>query len=62
MFRWIRKRLLVNPCSTDSVVGDWMEKYFPTECWCCSALRGVLYGVLIDIVLAALTVAIVRLI
>jgi hypothetical protein len=50
---WLRRRLLVNPCDLDSVIGDCMEKAFPTECWCCAALRGVLYGLLIGGALTA---------
>ncbi|PTR00265.1 hypothetical protein C8K18_10528 [Paraburkholderia sp. GV068] len=55
---WLRRRLLVNPCDVDSVVGDWMEKIFPTGCWCCAALRGMLYGMLVSIAMLAIAEAI----
>jgi hypothetical protein len=45
-FYWhvLTHHTFINPCRVDSAVGDVLEKIFPTECWCCSALRGVLYG------------------
>jgi hypothetical protein len=39
-----------NPCRIDSVIGDVLEKIFPTECRCYSALRGVLYGTVFECV------------
>lgn len=37
----------INPCeaSEDSLVWSILSTIFPHYCWCCSAIRGFVYGV-----------------
>ncbi|WP_185218965.1 hypothetical protein [Paraburkholderia dinghuensis] len=46
------------------MIGDVMEKLFPVDCWCCSALRGMLYGgavgIPVGIALTALVCGVIR--
>lgn len=39
----------INPCNANenSFIWKFLSTVFPHECWCCSAVRGMVYGVVL---------------